>query len=758
MTTESKHPEALCSECGLSDRRYVPTAIPRIQQYKVLFVGEAPGEVESYTGVPFSGPAGKTHWGVLKAVGLKKEMLAHTNICACHPPDNRKPMYREQLCCLPRLKSDIHTLQPKLIIALGDVAMNALCDVPSGAKISSQRGMILDLKEIYEYKCKVLISFHPSFVMRQRQWIPMQAETYNLINKFFSKGAVLYAEPELTLDPSAEALKDYLTTDEPVACDLETTGLNPRQDQIIGISFSKDEDTAVAIAINGPDDQRWPVVKKFLQNKKTRKIWQNGSYDTSMLRYGQEPIIDQGFFFDTRLAEQLINSDLPSDLDQLRGKYTDIIPYKPPKSKRKTIKDWGKQDMLRYAALDAVTTLKVYKKQLTHLSKEEHSLQERLLIPLVYAIGRMENRGVLVDINCLAALYSQCAPTMERVEQQFGLLGVNPRSTKQLPVFFGIKGSGEELLEYYIKLQHPKAELMQDILDYRKVFKLSSVYLKGIFNRLENGRIHTHFKIEGTGTGRLSSQDPNLQNVPDEMRAIYIPDPGYVFVKGDHSQVELWVGAIVADEDQMLSDLQSGLDIHYISCQLCFPHVSLIHGNRKQDFTPQQQLIAKTVTFGTFYGRTPHSISREFGVTVAEATSWQLRLVNKYPKLASYRERCETSVSRHGYLTTPFGRRRYVASINQGYNFPVQSSASDITLGSIVEADRVGLQPVISVHDDILYLVKESTFDSEFSLIRKTMERPIPELKGIRFKIDYQKGYNWHELEKIDVKAAIVNN
>lgn len=752
-----KHPNAVCEECTLKDAKYVPYYFPKIYQYKCLFIAQAPGDVETYTGVPLTGPAGKMHWRVMKEVGLTKQNFAHDNIVSCYPGKNptgtgdRKPSMKETLCCFPRLKTIIQTCQPKLIVALGEEAMFALTRF-SG--ISSQRGRIVDLIEDYEYNCKVLIAFHPSYVMRQRQWIPIQATIYNTIHDFFTGEIKEEVKPTLILDPTPKELEKYLTTTDPIGCDTETTGLDIMQDSIIGMSFSRSPHEAMAVAFHSSEDPRWPVIKKFIENPLRKKIWQNGSYDTSILRYSvSNPFkaVDQGFYYDTRLAQQLLSSDLPTDLDYLRSEYTSIRPYKPSKKERKEISLWGKERMLEYAALDAVTTLSVCQEQMKKLSKDELRLMNELLIPLVYAIGRMESRGVKVSVENLASLYSAAAPELERVEKLFYDLGVNPRSSVQVKKYFGLKTSNEDALEYNIKRSHPQSELMKELLEYRSLHKMTSVYLKGIYKRLLNGRIHTHFKIEGTGTGRLSSEDPNLQNVPDEMRVIYIPDDGCVFLKGDHSQIELWVGAIVADEDQMLNDLQNGLDIHYISCQLCFPNVPLRFGNRKEDFTSQQQLIAKTITFGTFYGRTPYSISREFGVTVAEAESWQLKLINKYPKLSKYRETVEKEFTTKGYLTSAFGRRRYIASVTQGYNFPVQSSASDVTLGSIVRSDTDGLTPMISVHDDILFQVPIKTFKKDFQRIRTVMERPVPELKGISFKIDYSKGMNWYELSKIKI-------
>jgi DNA polymerase-1 len=410
---------------------------------------------------------------------------------------------------------------------------------------------------------------------------------------------------------------------------------------------------------------------------------------------------------------------------------------------------WGKEKMLNLAALDAVTTLIVKREQEKQLSEKEKDLMVNHLIPLVYAIGRMEARGVLVDVQTLAAMYSQCAPILSEMDEMFSGLGINPRSPKQVKELLGLKDANKETLKYNIKRGHPKSELMEKLLEYRHLDKMASVYLKGVYDRMESGRIHTHYKIDGTGTGRLSSEDPNLQNVPEEMRVVYASDPEHIFIKGDYSQIELWVGAIIAHEETMLKDLLAGVDIHYISCQLCFPHVPLKAGNRKGDFSHREGLIAKTVTFGTFYGRTAHSISREFGVTVREAEEWQIKILNKYPALLKYRERCEFETRTKGYLVTPFGRKRYITTDRQGYNFPIQSTASDITLGSIRLADAAGLEPVISVHDDIVFQVKETNWKKEVLKIKKVMERKIPELSNLPFKVEYAKGTNWYDLTAI---------
>jgi DNA polymerase-1 len=174
--------------------------------------------------------------------------------------------------------------------------------------------------------------------------------------------------------------------------------------------------------------------------------------------------------------------------------------------------------------------------------------------------------------------------------------------------------------------------------------------------------------------------------------------------------------------------------------------VPLKYGNRKQDFTHNQQQIAKTINFGTFYGRTPLSIAREFGVTVAEAERWQMKILNKYPKLLRYKRRCEEAFRTKGYLESPFGRIRYLTSLTQGYNFPVQSAASDITLYSIVLSDKHDLWCWATVHDSIVYQVPIDKYDEQLKLIKSIIERPIPELDNVTFKADYKQGRDWYNM------------
>jgi DNA polymerase-1 len=233
------------------------------------------------------------------------------------------------------------------------------------------------------------------------------------------------------------------------------------------------------------------------------------------------------------------------------------------------------------------------------------------------------------------------------------------------------------------------------------------------------------------------------------MRVIYIADEGYTLISADYSQIELWVAAILAGGKQMLRDLQDGIDVHNTMCQLCYPDVPIKYNKKKKDFTYSQVMAAKAVVFGTVFGRSPRSIAIEFSIPTSVAESWQLACVNKYPEIDDYRHRCEKAFRTTGRLETPFGRRRTLRTLTQGFNFPVQSTASDITLSAIVEADQAGLWVWNTIHDEIVFQVLIKKRKEQLELIKKIMEREVPELENLSFKASYAEGINWFEMKSL---------
>jgi len=392
--------------------------------------------------------------------------------------------------------------------------------------------------------------------------------------------------------------------------------------------------------------------------------------------------------------------------------------------------------LLTMCCLDSLTTYEVMLEQEKLLSKEEVSLIQTLLLPLVPCLNSMEKKGVLVDIDTLAGLYGQMGPIKEALLQVFAPINLNPASPIQICRHFGLRDSEGKTLKRLIDQNAPNSFWYEKILAFRRYDKVMSTYLKGIYDRLEDGYIHTHFKLEGTGTGRLASENPNLQNIPEHLKLIYIPEPGKVLVELDFKQLELRVMGVLAEIPSLLQAFEAGGD----------PHEELrqeIFGGKEEGL---QRSITKTVLFGALYGQTPRSLGLLFKVSDAVASRWQERCIYKYPEIIRYRERSDRQVQEVGYLITPFGRKRYITEKRKGYNFPVQSSASDVCLTGLLKLFQSGFDIRSTVHDSVIIQAESK---EEMMEAKKLLEEPFKVLRDSSFPVKVEKGPNWGDLKEV---------
>jgi DNA polymerase-1 len=737
-----------CKECTLSSN-IVSYYIPSHTQYNCLIVGQAPGSVEVITGVPFTGGAGKMLYRLMKEAGLNKNNFFQTNLVQCKPPNDdkgndRAPTSFEIKCCFRHLYEEIQGIKPELILALGGPAMYALTGHEGPMSL---RGSFHPLLEVYQHECQVLCLLHPSFVMKQRQWINIAINDLKLIHSFFVSGLPKKEEYSFTLDPSAEELNNYLSKNNselPTTFDIETTSLDPFEAQVIGIGFSNSPTSAMAIAYKGINDPRLPVVKRFLESIEPEEVKcaQNGSYDCKVLNVSQSVKV-KNMSFDTRLAEQLLNSDMPKNLDHLRATYTQIKPYKPTKKEMKTIQSWNKDTMLEYCCWDNITTYQVMQAQSELLTIQQKLLLKNLLVPLIETINSMEIKGVQVDVNRLALMYAQSIPVAEaiktKVETKYKL---NPSSPKQVTKYFNLKESSKLTLKNLIKAGHEKSDLLQDILDYRDLTKGAGTFLKGVYERLKDNRIHTQYNIEGTGTGRLSSENPNLQNVPKPFRVIYTADTeDDILISGDFSQLELWVVSVLGPCPPLYKILIEGGDIH-------LRVEEAINDYLPENLLNRRRLIAKSIVFGTLYGLSSNTIATTFSVTREIGKKWQGIFLD-IAGLDKYYSDCRHDFQEKGYVTTPFGRKRYIQTFPQALNAPVQSTASDVTLTQLNKCyyeSKLDLR--LQVHDEIVIHSSKKDLKKNSQLLKDTMESLIPELNQ-RFKVNIKAGYNWFEMKEV---------
>lgn len=736
-----KRPNANCEACPLREADWVPSQIVDEPELPVFFIGQNPGGTEMLTHVPFTGTAGKMAYRLLAEAGLNKRRLNIGNLISCPTPGDRAPTTEEVECCAPGLQVEIEALQPELIIAWGKPSLKVLV---GRVDIQRVRGSFFPLLPQWQHSCQVLVALHPSFIQRQRQWIPDSVGDLKKVRDFFTSSGIEVADkPEFIFDPSERELTEYLTSsDDVTAFDLETTNLNPRLDKILGISFCNRPDKTIALYYREPHDPRRAVVKWFLSNSKFKKATQNGSFDCAFEH--SDGVEVKGLVYDTRLGEHLLASDLPTNLSYLREKYTNHEAYKSSSREMQQIGSMPIQKVLEFNCWDAHVTYDVMKSQIPLLTPGNLKVLNEIYMPLVFTLNYMECAGVKVDVNCLAAIYADLIPKARRIDQElFSPLGLNPGSPIQLAKYFSIKDCREKTLLYFIKRGHEHADLMQARLDYVSLIKGSSTFLRSIYRKLENGRIHTSYHPEGTGTGRITSSGPNLQQVPSAYRIIYIADDEeHVLVESDYSQLELIVAALLGGEVGLLKEVAQGIKPHHVLGKIMF--------NKNWDeLTQEEQLREKAVLFGTMGGRTARSIAMEFGIPTFQAEAWQELCVGKYPGLLRYKQNCEREFLETGKITTAFGTSRTVQMITQAYNNPFQGTASFITLTTLNELYKKGFDIRLTVHDSIVWQCKRKEVKESIKVAKEIIERPIKELKNYKFQAKYKSGDNWHEGEEV---------
>jgi DNA polymerase-1 len=589
-------------------------------------------------------------------------------------------------------------------------------------------------------------------VSRQRQWIDTATNDFKLALDYIEDLdepkaiKIVRDEPNFNLSPTSADLQDYLSrSDVNTSFDIETTDLNPRTSAITGISFCNSPSDAIVVGWNDP--RFADTIKHFLEDPTALKSTQNGSFDCEFLEYNSISV--RGLSYDTRLAEHLLNSDLPTDLQFLRKQYTKYPAYKRKRSKRDFVSGKGVSDL--ECAWDSFVTHAVMQAQLPLLSTAHKRVLNDIYMPLVFTLNRMQMRGLLVDIVMLAHLHSQIKPKMDEIERlNFRPLGLNPRSPKQLLSHFNRHGlsvrkldsTDKDALKVCIKAGHPDKLLMAALREYKDLHTADSKFLMGIHKRLENGRIHTHYHPEGTGTGRISSRGPNLQNPPKLFRIIYIPDDSdHVFVESDYNQLELVVAALLGREVGLLEQIAKGIKPHHVLGKVIF-------GRDWDQLTDQEKLREKAVLFGTIGGRSAHSIAREFGIPVYTAESWQNACVSQYPGLGRYQDECINEFRTTGKITTAYGTERRVNDLPQAMNNKMQGSASFVTLSTLNELDKAGFDLRTTIHDSICWQCRRTEVEESIRLGQSIIERPIEEFDGYKFKSKVKFGDNWYQMEE----------
>ena len=585
-------------------------------------------------------------------------------------------------------------------------------------------------------------------------------------------------------EEDAKRIYDYLFTKQILSLDTETTSTHAVDAELVGLSFAVEEKEAFYVAIPSDREEALKFVnifKPLYENPKIMKVGQNIKYDYEVLmNYGVEI---QGKMFDTMIAHYLIQPELYHNMDYLAEVYlhyqtVHIEDLIGPKGKnQKSMRDLAPSEVYEYAAEDADITLRlknVLEPKLKELNLEE--LFWNVEMPLVPVLAHMEMNGVCIDTNTLKETSVNLTNRLTEIERHiYELAGesFNIASPRQVgEILFGkmkivdkpkkTKTGQYVTNEEVLQQLRSKSPIIDEILNYRGLKKLLSTYVDSLPKLINprTGRIHASFNQAITSTGRLSSSDPNLQNIPvrdddgKEIRRCFIPEPGCLFFSADYSQIELRIMAHLSEDPNMTEAFREGNDIHAATAAKKW------HEDISQ-VTDAQRKKAKTANFGIIYGITTFGLAQRMNIENKEAKQIIEDYFHTFPGVKAYMEKSKEIVRKKGYAETLFHRRRYLPDINshngtvRGFaernaiNAPIQGSEADIIKVAMVrifkrfKAEDIKSKMIIQVHDELNFSVYPEEKEKVEQIVVEEMQNAYQ--LNVPLVADADWGNNWLE-------------
>lgn len=587
-------------------------------------------------------------------------------------------------------------------------------------------------------------------------------------------------------DMAIKFLLQNLLKQPSVCFDTETTGIDPLTAELVGMSFSWEKGKGFYVPCPENQADAQTLVNKFIpffEAEGIEKIGQNLKYDLKVLaNYNIEV---KGKIFDTMIAHYLINPDMRHNMDILSETYLQYSPQSIEEligkkgKNQKTMREVPVEDVKEYAVEDADVTLQlkdIFSQELDNTNTKK--LFEEIEVPLVPVLAAMEKEGVNLDVEFLHELSKELKGDIEKLENQiYENAGekFNLASPKQLgEILFdklkiggakqkktktGQYATGEEVLSY-LALSSP---FVQDILDWRQLVKLLNTYVDALPLQVspKTGRVHTDYMQTVAATGRLSSNNPNLQNIPIRTergrlirKAFIARDENYTLVSADYSQIELRIIAALSGDPEMVKSFQNGEDIHASTAAKVF-NVAL------EEVTREQRSHAKTVNFGIVYGVSAFGLSNQTSLSRSESKDLIDAYYLTYPRLKAYIQEQIEYARQNGYVQTILGRRRYLKDINSqnavvrgaaernAVNAPIQGSAADIIKIAMINIhkrlneENWKSKMLLQVHDELVFDVHNSELEKIQPMIKQEMENAFK--LDVPLIVDLGKGHNWLE-------------
>jgi len=776
---DNSNKKAICLKCKYVTQPFVPSSI---SESDVAIIGEAPGRTEANLKCPFTGPSGKLLRELLRDIGLDDKKFSYFNVVFCNPPENETPNKKAiRLCFDNFLLPSLYELGFEKIVLVGGVALEAFFP---NRKIMSSRGVVLEKDGI-----KYLPVLHPAFCLRNRNYIDVLRKDLNMIKKFDSNISNGKKSKDYVLISNIDEAEKYfkiLSEKEVITIDIETSGLNPfaNNARILTIAFCYQEYSGICFPIDHYSvvDEKFKerskqIVKELLESK-NKKVFHNASFDIKYLEIMGYKVCN--VWCDTMILAHLIDENRKSySLKTLAPEFLEEYQYNYSEN----------IDVLyRYNCEDADFTLRLYDLFYSKLDKQQKELFHNILVPASLVIADMELNGIKIDIDYCRKLVMEynklIEETIKNVHSKFPeSVGINFNSSKQLRKLFfdafkipSIKKTPTKVASVDGSVLEGLSEKGYEIADYilklRKYEKLLSTYILPWPKMIDNdGRIRGSFHITGTVTGRLSSSEPNLQNIPRDkkIKKIFIAEKSNILINVDASQAELRVACSIANEKTMIKAYNNGVDVHNLTASEALSKEIYI-------VTEEDRQGAKGINFGFIYGSSAEGYRRyvksEYGLDVSleDSELFRNRFFSLYSGFPIWYQKVREEVTKNKSIRYPTGRYRRFPEmgytlkkadiesiIRMAINSPVQGTSSDIILFTMVclkrFLDKTGYAKILlTVHDQFLLEGKEEYQNEVIAEIDNIANYDIPKMFSwlkVPWVFDYQVGYDWGEMKKV---------
>lgn len=590
----------------------------------------------------------------------------------------------------------------------------------------------------------------------------------------------------ITSEASLKKLVEKIQEVKWVSVDTETTGLDPRKDQLVGISIAIDSKRGYYIPVRHAygEQLEWnkisSLLKPILENSEIKKMGQNLKFDMRVLLHAGIEV--RGVSADTLLAAYSLDSNGRHNLDYLSKKYLDytMLSYEEVTGKgaKQVTFDQVPIDVAtHYAAEDAWAVFCLWNRLEPQLIEQKAlELYQKVDLPMVELVASMEEAGILVDLEFLKNLEQEFTEELKSIEEKILSYSktkiLNLNSPKQLAVFLfeelklppqGKTKTGYSTDASVLETLSTLHEAPKLLLEYREISKLKNTYVVPLqeLSDPQDHRVRTSFHLTGTSTGRLSSSDPNLQNIParskrgQKIREAFIAKKGCVLLSADYSQIELRILAHLSQDSQLMHSFQKNEDVHRRTASEIY-HLS------PEQVTDDQRAVAKAINFGLMYGKTPFGLAEELKISRAEAKKMIDRYFERYQGVKRYLDETVQFAHDHAYVETLLGRKRSLPEIKASnpmvrnnaervaMNSPIQGTASDLIKIAMCEIHQelkkqnLKSQLLLQVHDELIFEVLDQEIETVKALVVQKMEQALS--LRVPLKVNVGVGKNWAEL------------